>query len=96
MVKDFLTQKKDFLDKLWIEHKEFCIVEVRNDFPFLNQDYNQTIYYWVEKGKPLQGLPQFKDENGSLCAYVDRKTGEKISDGTILWEDCVLEGVTGQ
>lgn len=96
MVEDFLRQKKNFLDKLWVEHREFCIVEVRNDFPVLNQDYNQTIYYWVEKGTPLQGLPQFTDEEGIPYEYVDRETKEKVSDGAIIWEDCVLEGVMGQ
>ena len=91
MAETFLMQKKDFLDKLWIEHRDFCIVEVQNDIPVLNQDYNQTLYYWVERGTPLQGLPQFVDENGIPYGYVDKKTGEKVFDGTIIWEDCILE-----
>ncbi len=96
MVRDFLSQKKEFLDKLWVEQVDFCIVEVRNDFPELNQDYNQTLYYWVERGEALKGLPAFTSKNGSIYGYVDSKTGEKVCDGTVIWEDCVIEGVLNE
>lgn len=93
MAEEFLIQKKDFLDRLWIEHRDFCIVEVENNIPVLNQDYNQTLYYWVERGTPLQGLPEFADEDGNPYVYVDSKTGEAVFDGAIIWEDCILEPV---
>lgn len=57
MVRDFLQRKKSFLDGVWIESREYCIVEVRNDASFLNPDYNHTLYYWVEKGKPFLAVP---------------------------------------
>lgn len=93
MVKDYLTKKKEFLDKLWIEHVDFCVVEVRNDLPILNQDYNQTLYFWVERGTEISGLPYYETEEGNPVSYVDMNTGEMVFDGTVIWEDCVLEAV---
>lgn len=90
MVKDYLTKKMEFLDKLWIEHVDFCVLEVRNDLPFLNQDYNQTIYFWVERGTPVLGLPYYESEDGDSIRYVDVSTGEEVSDGTLIWDDMVL------
>ena len=57
MVRDFLQRKKSFLDKVWVENREYCIVEVRNEAPFLNPDYNHTLYYWVEKGESFSAVP---------------------------------------
>lgn len=57
MVRDFLQRKKSFLDGVWIENREYCIVEVCNDASFLNPDYNHTLYYWVEKGKSFSAVP---------------------------------------
>lgn len=96
MVREFLLQKKDFLDKLWVEKRDFCVVEVRNEAPFLNQDYNQTLYYWVEKGKPLEGLPRYEGEGYDFQGYFNRESGEKTGEGTVIWEDCVLEGIWEQ
>ena len=93
MVKDYLTKKKEFLDKLWIEHVDFCVVEVRNDLPILNQDYNQTLYFWVEQGTEISGLPYYETEEGNPVSYVDMNTGEMVFDGTVIWEDRVLEAV---
>lgn len=91
MVKDYLTKKKEFLDKLWIEQVDFCVLEVRNDLPILNQDYNQTLYFWVERGTPVLGLPYYETEEGYPIRYVDINTGEEVSNGTLIWDDSVLE-----
>jgi len=93
MVKSFLQQKMDFLDRLWIEHREFCIVEVQNNAPFLNQDYNQTIYYWAEKGSPVPNLPRMEEEGYRFKGYIDRASGEIITDQTPITGDCTLEGI---
>jgi hypothetical protein len=93
MVREFLLQKKDFLDRLWVEKRDFCVVEVRNEAPFLNQDYNQTLYYWVEKGTPLAGLPRYEMEGYDFTGYFDRESGENISEGALICEDCILEGI---
>lgn len=92
MVKDFLIRKKNFLDKLWVEQREFCIVEVRNDAPFLNADYNQTMYYWVEKGTAIENLPSIQESGYIFCGYTDCCSGEKIENGTLIYADCTLEG----
>lgn len=96
MVRNFLVKKKKFLDKLWVEKKEFCVVEVENEAPFLNQDYNQTIYYWVERGKPIEELPRYEMEGYDFTGYFNQNSGERISEGSVIYEDCILCGVWEQ
>ena len=91
MVREFLAGKKDFLDRLWVEHKDFCVIEVRNDAPFLNQDYNQTMYYWVERGTPIEGLPCYETEEYQFLGYKNQN-GESIEDGSIIVGDDILHG----
>lgn len=93
MVREFLVEKKNFLDKLWVENKDYCIVEVKNDAPFLNQDYNQTLYFWVERGDILRGLPYYEGEGYDFMGYVNRKNGQKTANGTVIYRDCVLDGI---
>ena len=92
VVEDFMTRKMNFLDKLWIEAKEFCIVELRNDAPFLDQGYNQTLYYWVEKGTPIQNLPCYEAEGWKFDGYFDKDYHDLISDGFIIEYHRIAEG----
>ena len=92
VVKDFMSRKLDFLDKLWIEGREFCIVEVQNSAPFLDQGYNQTLYYWVEQGTPISGLPCYENEEWQFDGYYDKDYGDLISDGFIIEYHRIVEG----
>lgn len=92
VVEDFMTRKMDFLDKLWIEEKEFCIVELRNSAPFLDQGYNQTLYYWVEKGTPIQNLPCYETEGWQFDGYFDKDYHDLISDGFVIEYHRIVEG----
>ena len=76
-----------------MEDRDFCIVEVRNDAPFLNQDYNQTLYYWVEKGGCLTVLPDYEEEGYLWKGYRDQQSGEIVTCNTPVTGDCVLEAV---
>ena len=78
-------------DSLWVEKRDYCVVEVRNDAPFLNQDYNQTLYYWVPRGEPIEGLPGYEQEGYRFLGYRDRDTGQIVSDGAVIGKDCILE-----
>lgn len=93
MVSDFLAAKYDFLNRLFVEHKDFCIVTAENNAPFYNQDYNHTTYYWVERGTAITNLPIYKAEGYQFKGYVDKASGQEVSDGTIIYEDSVLECV---
>lgn len=95
-IKDFMSRKMDFLDKLWIEEREFCVVEVRNPAPFLNQEYNQTLFYWVEKGTTIQTLPEYEDQGYRFEGYYDISSHELIANGSRIEEDRILEGVWTQ
>ena len=92
VVKDFMTRKLQFLDKLWIEDKEFCIVEVRNSAPFLDHGYNQTLYYWVEKGTAIQNLPHYETEEFPFEGYFDKDSDELITNGFIIEYHRILKG----
>lgn len=92
MVEDFLTRKKNFLNKIFIEQREYCVVEIRNDAPFLNHDYNQTMYYWVEKDTEIDNMPIIEENGYEFCGYQNLANGEIVTDGTVINEDCVLEG----
>lgn len=90
-VRDFLASKKEFLDSLWVEKEDYCVVEVRNEAPFLNQDYNQTLYYWVPRGESIEGLFGYEQEGYRFLGYRDRDTGQMVSDGAVIGKDCILE-----
>lgn len=92
-VKDFMDRKLAFLDKLWIENREFCIVEVRNlEAPFLDHGYNQTLYYWVEKGTAISHLPCYENEEYEFLGYFDKDYEDLISDGFIIEYNRIVEG----
>lgn len=93
IVKDFMDRKVRFLDKLWIEESDFYIVEVRNPAEFLDQGYNQTLYYWVEQETAIKGLPHYEAQGYQFEGYFDVETGDPVANGTIITKDCVIEGV---
>ena len=92
MVREFLSAKRGFLYGLFAEHRDYCVVEVRNDAPFLNQDYNQTVYYWVERGTAIENLPLYQESGYEFAGYYDKEKGNLITDGSLIYEDCILEG----
>lgn len=92
VIEDFLSRKLAFLDKLWLENREFCVVEIQNSAPFLNQGYNQTLYYWVEKGTPIQNLPCYETEEYPFEGYYDVENGELVTDGVIIEYNRVIDG----
>ena len=90
MVKQYLTEKKEFLDSIWIEKKEYCIVEVKRRASFLNEDYNQTLYYWVEKGQPLPVILDEDREDSVFLGCFDAEDGQQYVAGTPVMDDLVL------
>ena len=92
VVQDFMSRKLNFLDKLWIEEKEFCIVEVRNEAPFLDIGYNQTLYYWVEQGAAIHHLPHYETEEWQFDGYYDKDYNDLIYDGFIIEYHRIVEG----
>lgn len=95
MVQDFLERKKSFLDGLWIEEKEYCILEVHNEAPFLNPDYNHTYYYWIEKGTPFSAMPVETDYEYryEFCGYIDEESNREIRKDMPIEHDYVLKSI---
>lgn len=92
VVEDFMDRKLKFLDKLWIEGREFCIVELRNPAPFLDQGYNQTLYYWVERGTAISNLPCYEYEGWKFEGYFDKDYDDLICDGVVIEYHRIAEG----
>lgn len=95
MVRDFLQRKKNFLDGVWIENKEYCVVEVHNEAPFLNPDYNHTLYYWIEKGKPFSVIPVEIDYEYryEFLGYSEVESDQKITADMPIKRNCVLKSM---
>ena len=93
IVKDFMSRKMEFLDKLWIEGREFCIVEIRNSASFLDPGYNQTLFYWVERGTAIQHLPKYEAEGWRFEGYFDKDYHDLITDGFIIEYHRIVEGI---
>lgn len=49
MIKNFLIEKEDFLQKLWIEEREFDVVIEEHNEEGMNLELNNDIYTWVER-----------------------------------------------
>ncbi len=95
MVRDFLERKKKFLDGLWIENKEYCIVEVHNEAPFLNPDYYHTIYYWVEKGQAFNAAPVEIDYeyHYEFLGYIDIENDQKVTEDMLIEKNHILKSI---
>lgn len=93
MVRDFLSQKKAFLDDIWLDGSEYCVVEVHRDMVFLNQDYNQTLYCWILKGQPLDLTETTEGYTAGFhfLGFYDTETGERIGESTPVSKDMVIE-----
>lgn len=96
MVYDFLVKKRQLLQGIFVENRSYCVVEIRNEAPFLNEDYNQTVYEWVEKGDTITYLPEYEQEGYCFKGYYNMQNGQKVTKDTPVYEDCIIEGIFEQ
>ena len=71
MVREFLAGKKDFLDRLWVEHKDFCVIE---GLPCYETEEYQFLGYKNQNGESI--------EDGSIIVGDDILHGEWEKRGT--------------
>lgn len=67
-------------------------MEVRNPAVFLDPGYNQTLYYWVERGTAIRNLPHYENKEWQFEGYYDKDYGELIEDGFIIEYHRIIEG----
>lgn len=65
-IRTFLTERKEFLDEIWIDGKELCTVH------FIAEEYCRDTYVSVIKGESLQSVP---------IGDPGTRSGERIFDG---------------
>ena len=55
-----------------------------------SEDYNQTLYYWVEKGQPLPAILDEDREDSVFLGCFDDEDGQQYVAGTPVMDDLVL------
>jgi len=87
-VSDFLTERIDFLNSAWIDDVDYHIVS------FDKKDKSKFLYYAIEDGGKIEDIPVLNNNKGKVFAgWIDKKSGEKIDDTSIITEDMELEAV---
>lgn len=81
-IRDWLTQRRTFLDDLWLEENPFHIVRIRDDGNFY-------IYYAMESGSSLLDLPYMAENTQAVWYRVD--TGEVWDLSAPVREDLLLD-----
>lgn len=76
-IRSFLTERKAFLDEIWIEQKKLCTVH------FIADEYHRDTYVSVIEGESLQSVPI--GEAGS-------QNGEFIFDGWYTADGTLFDG----
>jgi len=77
-IRDFLSERKAFLDEVWIEQKELCTVH------FVAEEYERDMYVSVIKGETLADMPI--GEPGTM-------DGDMMFDGWYTEEGKLFDGV---
>ena len=86
-IRTYLTQRMAFLDDLWINGTEYCVVQVRE------ASLSNYSYYAIRPGECLTALPGGISDSGSVFGgwyYAD--TGEAFDMTQTIWEDTVIYG----
>lgn len=93
MVDGFLREKMEFLDALFIEEKPFCVVVVENEAPYLNKDWPQTRYYWIEKGDCIGNLSWTNQDGYYFDTFAIKGTDTIVTEDMQVLEDMIIETI---
>lgn len=86
-IRSFLTERKAFLDEIWIEGRELCTVH------FIAEEYERDNYMSVIKGECLQSVPVGEVGNVTLNLVFDgwyTADGELFDASQPIWEDITV------
>lgn len=86
-VKDFLMQRKEFLDEVWLQQKETCTVH------FVAPEWSRDTYMSVIKGEKFIAIPmqeKGKESNGRIFDGWYTEDGEEFDMTQSLYEDVTV------
>ncbi len=82
-IRDFLTRRIAFLDKVWLSEGNLCTVQ----FEIPDQDKSQ--YVGVSAGETISIMPNFGKADDPTV-WKDKETGEIVDEKTVINKDMVL------
>lgn len=86
-IKDFLMQRKEFLDEVWLQRKEMCTVH------FVAPEWSRDTYMSVIKGEKLTAIPMQEKGQESAGRIFDgwyTEDGEEFDMTQPLYEDVTV------
>jgi hypothetical protein len=78
----FLTERKAFLDSLWINNEDYCIVTIPDSFC--------NITFYVKYGEKLDSLPMLESKGYHLTGYNYENTDKPFDISKPITEDIIL------
>ena len=83
-VKQFILERKAFLDEVWLEDAEICIVHFKDE----NGDGNRSI--GVKKGECIQAFPSDEWETREFLGWKMEGTEEYLTLQTPITEELTV------
>lgn len=86
-IKDFLMQRKEFLDEVWLDDAEICIVH------FVAPEWKRDTYMGVIKGECLEAIPiqdRGEESDGIIFNGWFTEDGEEFDMNKPIYEDVTV------
>ncbi|XME01049.1 CotH kinase family protein [Lachnospiraceae bacterium C1.1] len=80
-IADFIKSRKELFDKIFKDNGKLCTVHFVGDFA------NRDPYYGYSYGSELGELPYIKEKEGLTAVWVNSKTGEELTETTIVTDE---------
>lgn len=87
LVRTYIREHKAFLDEVWLEDAEVCLVH------FENEDREKNRCFGVKAGECLQALPNEEKEGMVFRGWKMEGTGEYLTTDTPIWEEMTVYAV---
>lgn len=82
-LKQYIKERKDFLDKMWIDNEKYCMVK------YINFDEVYDIKY-VKQGERLGSMPSAGNSEWILKGWYEKNSHVEASPNDIVEDDLIL------
>lgn len=83
-IKDFLEERTEFLDTVWIEHVDYCTLCFRTEYGTRN------LYFSIKRGEVPQKIPGYEESFGGMVFegwYYDEEYTQRFEPENAIMED---------